>query len=193
MSQDDPQTGAPPPPSVSSPSHANSGGVGIGIEGGPIFNTFSEANVSFSNRTGWIGGLFVGGNRTGVIGVQGELLVARKGATNSAGQSIDLTFLEVPVLLRVNVGSGSVNGARVYLLVGPAADVKLKATQAGTDVGASYTGVDIDGVGGVGVEVARISLEGRYTRGFRNIQNVTTTPTAIHTQSFAVVFGIRFN
>jgi hypothetical protein len=170
---------------------AAAGAQDIGVKGGAIFNTFDQANITFKNRAGLIGGLFFGGNRKGPVGMMTEVLVAKKGAQTSGGENIDVTYLEIPILLRINIGSGGVNGLRVYGVGGPAVDIKLKATQGGADVSSSYRGIDIDLALGAGVEVARLSIEGRWTKGFRNIQSLTTT-SPIHTRSFAVLVGFRF-
>ena len=50
-----------------------------------------------------------------------------KGASDDFDNELKIHYLEIPVLARVNVGSGSLNGMLVYGVVGPVFDIKLKA------------------------------------------------------------------
>jgi hypothetical protein len=93
---------------------------GFGVKIGPIFTDFQSAKDDFKGNTGVQAGVFFGGNREGILGVQGELLYAKKGAEN-----VDLHYLEIPILARLNIGTRSRNGIGVYALGGPAFDVKL--------------------------------------------------------------------
>src|SRR5262245_14712240 len=47
-------------------------GFGFGIKVGPLFSTFNQEGVTFENKTGFLGGIWFGGNRPGLIGVMGE-------------------------------------------------------------------------------------------------------------------------
>jgi hypothetical protein len=171
-------------------------GIGIGAEIGPIFSSFDEASTDFKNNSGLEGGIFFGGNRPGTVGVMGKVLYAKKGFKNSTGQlDIDLHYLEVPVLLRVNAGSSSLNGVLVYGLVGPVFDVLLKGSIAGENVKDNYQSLDVGLQFGAGVEITRFVVEGVYTKGLKNVLNpdTVTTITDLKTHSFAVLFGLRFN
>jgi hypothetical protein len=171
-------------------------GVGFGAELGPIFSSFDEAQHDFKNNNGIEGGIFFGGNRDGVVGLLGKILYAKKGAKDSMGGSgVDLHYLEIPILLRVNAGSGSVNGVRLYGLVGPAFDIKLKASLFdGTSVSDQYQGLDIGLQFGAGIDITRFLIEGVYTKGLRNIaKDDFFDSEKITTHSFALLFGLRFN
>ena len=82
---------------------------GAGIKFGPTFATFSSDALDFDTRTGVHAGLFLGGSRDKVVGVQTEFNWLRKKG-ESAGQLIRIDYLQVPVLLRLNAGSSSANG-----------------------------------------------------------------------------------
>lgn len=171
-------------------------GIGIGAEIGPIFSSFDEATTNFKNNSGLEGGIFFGGNRPGVVGVMGKVLYAKKGAKNSAGtQAVDLYYLEIPVLLRINAGSSSLNGVLVYGIVGPTFNVLLKGKLDDVDVRDDYESLDIGLQFGAGVEITRFLVEGVYTKGLKNVLKSTnaSSVTDIKTRSFAVLFGIRFN
>jgi Outer membrane protein beta-barrel domain len=170
-------------------------GFGIGAKVGPIFTSFSsDQNYSYSNRAGLIGGLWFGGNLPGVVGVMGELLYAKKGA-KQAGLTTDLYYLEIPVLLRVNLGSGSVNGARVYLLGGPVADILLKGKLNDVDVKSNYQSVDAGVKFGIGVEYLRLLFEVQENIGLRNVLSTEGggDVVSIKTRTLEVMVGVRFN
>ena len=164
-------------------------GFGIGAEFGPLFSSFDQANSNFKSNNGFEGGIFFGGNRAGSVGVMGKLLYAKKGTS-----SVDLNYLEIPVLMRINVGSSSLNGVSVYGIVGPVADILLQGKQDGRDVKSNYESLDVGLQFGAGIEVTRFIVEGVYTKGLLNVLKSTGgTATDIKTHSFAVLFGLRFN
>lgn len=180
---------------VVSPARAQQdSGVGFGVKGGWLYSSFSEANDDFDNNNGWAAGLFFGGNRDGVIGLQGEVLYAKKGA-KEGDSAVDLHYLEIPILARVNLGSSNRNaGAIVYAIGGPVLDVRLKAQQNSLNVKDNYESTDVGVIGGAGVEISRFLLEARYNWGLRNILKSGGGPaTELKNRSFAVLAGFRFN
>jgi hypothetical protein len=182
----------PPPPGGSN--QVRHEGVGIGAKLGPIFTSFSQANKSFKSNTGFEGGIFFGGNRPGLIGVMGEILYARKGQEQAGLPKIELHYLEIPILARVNVGSQSLNGISVYGLVGPVFDILLKGAQNGVNVKKNYESLDVGVLIGAGVEITRFLVEGRYNIGVKNVLKSTgASSTDVKSRSFALLFGVRFN
>jgi opacity protein-like surface antigen len=163
-----------------------------GIKFGPTFSTFSSDALDFNNRIGWHGGLFFGGNRTGVLGLQGELNWVRKRA-EVQGQNIRIDYVQIPVLLRVNAGTDSPSGFAIYGIAGPAVDVKIADEIEGITLDDGFEGADVSLVLGAGIEAARIIVEGRYEKGFRRVNNTFSDFTDIKTQAFKILFGIRFN
>jgi len=190
---------ATPPPGGGS---APASGFGIGAKIGPLWSSFDSATVgsktvNFDTSTGWEGGIWFGGNRGGRVGVMGEVLYAKKKqeVADQTGSSTSLKYLEIPILLRVNIGSRSRNGISIYGLVGPVFDINLKAEANGVDVKKGYESLDIGILGGAGIEITRFLVEGRYNHGLRNVLKSTDVASAsdIKTHSFAVLFGVRFN
>jgi len=172
------------------------GGIGIGVKGGLLFSSFKETGESFKNNNGFEAGIFFGGNRAGAVGVMGEILYAKKGAKDSTGTfAVDLYYLEIPVLLRVNLGSANKNkGAIVYVIGGPAFDINLKAQQNNIDVKSNYESLDLGIIGGAGVEISRFLVEGRYNWGLRNVLKANGgTANDVKSRSFALLAGFRFN
>jgi Outer membrane protein beta-barrel domain len=169
-------------------------GFGFGVKLGPLFTTFNQNNVNFENRTGFIGGVFFGGNRPGLIGVQAEVLYAKKSAA-SGGVTTDLYYIQIPVLLRINIGTQSINKWAVYAVGGTALDIKLKGKQNDLDVSSNYESLDVDVVAGVGAEITRFIIEGRGMWGVRSVLkgDLANTQGDLKDKSFALLFGIRIN
>jgi outer membrane protein with beta-barrel domain len=155
--------------------------------------------LEFKTRTGLHGGIFFGGNRSGVLGLQGEINWIRKRTeTEPSGrapsnQAIRIDYLQVPVLLRLNAGTASPSGFALYGIAGPAVDIKIADEIEGVTIDDGFEGADVSLVFGGGVEVARIIVEGRYEKGLRQINKNFIDFTEIKKQAFTILFGIRFN
>jgi hypothetical protein len=171
---------------------ATAASADAGIKFGPTFANFSSDALDFDNRTGWHGGIFFGGNRDGVVGIQGEVNWIRKQAGFN-GQNFRIDYLQIPALLRLNAGTNSANGFTVYGIGGPAVDIKIADEVEGVTVDDGFEGADVSLVFGGGIEVARIIVEGRYTKGFRRINKLFEDIYQIKSHSFTVLFGVRFN
>jgi hypothetical protein len=171
---------------------ASSAAADSGIKFGPTFANFSSDALDFDNRTGLHGGLFFGGNRDGVIGLQGEINWIRKQAELGV-RDIRIDYIQIPALLRLNVGSGSPNGFALYGIAGPAVEFKIADEVEGFTLDDGFESADVSLVFGGGLEVARIIVEGRYTKGFRRINNLFEDFAEIKSQSFTLLFGVRFN
>lgn len=165
-----------------------------GIKFGPTFAKFSSESLDFKNRTGLHAGIFFGGNRSGVLGLQGEInWIRRRTETEMGGQGIRIDYLQVPVLLRLNVGTDSPSGFALYGIVGPALDIKIADQTEGVTIDDGWEGADVSLVFGGGMEVARIIVEGRYEKGLRRINKNFFDVTEIKKQAFTILFGVRFN
>jgi hypothetical protein len=165
-----------------------------GIKFGPTFPKFSTDTLEFDGRTGWEAGLFFGGKRSGVLGLQGEINWIRKnGQQGVQGQDFRIDYLQLPALLRLNIGSSSASGFDIYGIIGPSVEVKIGDEIEGVTIDDGFENADISLIMGGGIEVARIIVEGRYTNGFRRINNLFSAPTEIKSRSFTLLFGFRFN
>ena len=173
---------------IASDAHAQ----GAGIKVGPTFDKFSGDALDFDNRTGIHAGIFLGGSRDNVLGFQTEFNWLRK-KTEAGAQQIRIDYLQIPALLRLNVGSSSASGPAVYGIVGPAVELKVADEIEGFTLDDGFEGADVSLIFGGGVEVLRIIVEGRYERGLRRINNTFSGLSDIKKQSFTVLFGVRFN
>lgn len=174
-------------------------GFGIGVKGGYLTTTFDSAATTdvFNSNNGWMFGVWFGGNRNGLVGVQGEIMYAKKGSKEdflNRTLTYDNYYLEIPILARINIGSQSRNSISVYGLAGPVFDVLLKAEQDGIDIKDNYESLDIGVLFGGGIEISRLLLELRYNRGLKNVLKGGGGNAAdIKTHTFAILAGVRFN
>lgn len=173
----------------------NAEGIGVGLKGGLLFSSldFGRNDDFLQNRTGLIGGLFIGGNRGGLLGVEADIFYARKGSTLPTNRDLDIHMLEIPVLLRVNAGSRSLGGVSLYGLAGPAMDFRLKSEFNGLDIIDFTEGYDVNLVFGGGIEITRFLAEVRYNHGLRNISKNFSASDEIKTRAWALLIGVRFN
>jgi len=165
---------------------------GAGIKVGPTFATFSSDALDFDSRTGVHAGLFLGGSRDKVVGLQTEFNWLRKKAETPGGQLIRIDYLQVPVVLRLNAGSSSANGFAAYGIVGPAIELKIADEIEGITVDDGFEGADVSLVFGGGIEVVRIIVEARYEKGLRRVNNSFSDFAQIKKQAFTILFGFRF-
>ena len=169
-------------------------GIGVGFKVGPNFADFSSDVLDIDTRTGWHAGVFVGGNRSGVVGWQTEFNWVRKqGRIAGIDQDLRIDYVQIPVFLRLNAGTESRQGFALYGIVGPAFSFKVADEINGVTIDDAFEGTDVGFVAGAGVEITRIILEGRYEWGFRHINKNFTDVDEITARSFTVLIGVRFN
>lgn len=163
-----------------------------GIKVGPTFAKFSSEALDFKNRTGIHAGLFFGGSREKVLGLQTEINWLRKKTETENGQQIRIDYVQVPVLARLNAGSSSASGVAAYGIIGPAIELKIADEIEGVTLDDGFEGADVSLVFGGGIEAARIIVEGRYEKGLRRINDTFSNFAEIKKQSFTILFGLRF-
>jgi hypothetical protein len=163
-----------------------------GIKFGPTFAKFSSEALDFKNRTGIHAGVFFGGSREKVFGLQTEINWLRKNTATEAGQQIRIDYLQVPVLARLNAGSSSANGVAAYGIIGPAIELKIADEIEGVTLDDGFEGADVSLVFGGGIEAARIIVEARYEKGLRRINDTFSNFAEIKKQAFTILFGVRF-
>jgi hypothetical protein len=145
-----------------------------------------------------MGGLFIGGNRAGRVGVAVEFNYARKNARfeeDGETSSLNVSYFQIPLLLRINGGSRDREGVNVYGIVGPFFNFKVDAHADFDDAfDESIEDIDAGVVFGAGVEITRFIIEGRYDLGLRRINTDDEGGVLdVKSRSFAILFGVRFN
>lgn len=178
-------------------------GVNVASFGG------SDGDDLEDSRTGFLVGGFAVVRLSPVFAFQPEVLYAQKGAGGSfteegstASVEFQLSYLEVPLLLRLDVPGGT--AARPFLLVGPSV-----ALNVGCEVEASFDGVtgsadcdeedaaepqsvDFGGLVGGGLEfplgTRSLSVGVRYTYGFSDVFDGAD----VQNRTLGIVAGLRF-
>ena len=142
-------------------------GIGIGVKVGPTFNDFTSDEAP-DGQTGWMGGLFIGGNRAGRVGAAVEFNYVKKSAeftfVDGSKSTADLRYIQIPILFRFNGGSRVIDrGVNFYGIVGPFFNFKMDAEASGFDAfDDSVEDIDSGFVVGGGVEITRFIVEFRY-------------------------------
>lgn len=167
---------------VSTPAFAQSTdqGVGVGALGGlNISSATGDNSEGIASGTGWIVGIWFGGNRNGRVGFMGEVNYAEKKITSEVDPDnnyLSTKVIQIPALARVNVGSKSREGVSVYGLVGPNFDFRMssKLVDSGfevpeADLENTFSSVDIGLMAGAGIEWNRIGFEFRYSWGLKQL------------------------
>jgi hypothetical protein len=170
-------------------------GIGIGVKGGWLFSTLSAEGVEFDNRTGYQFGVFFGGNRPGLVGVMAEVNYGKKGAKDpDVDETVDITYVGVPVMLRVNAGSKSLSGASGYFLVGPEFQWLLdRELSTGESLEDLTKGFELGMVFGGGVEITRFIIELKYYLGLQSIEEDLSDIQDVKNRSWLILLGFRFN
>ena len=196
------------------PAHA---GLAFGVKGGVSISQVRADLFDTDNRTGFVGGVYGALDLTPVIGIQPELLFVRKGAKlfstdvsiggiplGEIGTSLDVDYLEVPVLLRATLPVAEAVGVR--LLAGPVVSLKLDEKLSVSGL-AGYS-LDSDQVKTADVGLAAgaavafrsgaLALvgEGRYTFGLTNVSDLSIEDVSIggdvKNGSFYLMAGVEF-
>lgn len=185
----------------SSSSGGNQEGFGVQVMGGLLFPSISSDVVATgqSGKTGWLVGLGLGGNRGGVIGVEADILYGqRKSDVNRTGfatTEFTQSVVDVPVMIKGNIGSASREGLSVFVQGGGYFDWLFSGKLASVDISNNTNGYEVGAVLGGGVEFVRVSVQGRYYIGLRDI---TQTFDVAHSQNsrskaFGVFAAVRLN
>jgi hypothetical protein len=164
----------------------------IGVKAGLTFATISESNLSpnFESKTGFAAGVHFGFPIGTNFMIQPEALITQQGAgiSDSDGE-IKLNYLQVPLNLRLNFGSGSV---RPFILAGPYAAFKLSCDiddsfddDCDNDISGTDYGFDFGG----GIRFSNFLLEARYNLGLADVSDLELDSKQ---RVFMVMVGIVF-
>ena len=169
---------------------------GIGLKAGANFTTKSGSGLDldgfepdFSNKTGFHGGAylyyFFGDN----VAIQPEVIFSQKGATITDIGKSELTYIDIPILLRVhflkilNIHAGpSINILSGAKLTGDNLDEDIKDSLKNTEWSIAF---------GAGVNLPlRLQLTARYIQGLTNI-NDSEAEGELKNRMFQLSLGFR--
>jgi Outer membrane protein beta-barrel domain len=157
-----------------------------------------EGAVDLRYRSGLIVGGFATIQLAEFVAFQPEVLYAQKGMHGRDPAGVDdvfetrVDYLDVPLLLRLQ-------DTALYVVLGPSLNfnVAAKLVDEGDDVDQDIKDdtetVEVGVVVGVGLQMSRFLVEGRFAEGLTNIaKNPPPGQDSYRNRSFAIMFGIRF-
>lgn len=169
-----------------------------GLKAGVNSSTVTdEGNSGITRLLGGIGGVFVGGDVNGNVGIQVEGLYSMRGAKDTSDNTettLRTNYIDVPVLLRV--GAGSANGMGFHVFTGPQVsyllDAKVTNDDLSIDVKDELETLDFGWTLGVGLEASRFLVDARYTMGLKDMNKAGTNfDNEMKNRTFAVMVGYR--
>lgn len=178
---------------------AEAAGLGVGVKTGLVFPNFKTEGLVYldlDNLTSGQAGVYFVGRQKRVLGLQGEINYLRKKAegrsSRRGGFSLSIDYLQVPLLMRLQSQSRPNQEPRLYAILGPSFDLKVRESVAtgSRRNGASVERFDWAVIAGGGIKVRRILLEARYSRGLRRVDRIFTH-AEIKSHSFAFLAGLR--
>jgi hypothetical protein len=149
-------------------------GIGIGVDFGFTRDSLhaSGANDLFATKTGTLLGLWIGGNKNGIVGFTGEFnYLRRKAGTTDTANDETLQALQIPAVFHINIGSHSRNGVGGYGVLGPVFTINLKESLKNGVAGDNFNSADVGLMFGAGVEAYRVGVEVRANWGFKSVTN----------------------
>lgn len=135
-----------------------------------------------------------------------EAYYAMKGVkASSTGQqfTIALDYIELPLLLKASLGSGSI---RPYVFAGPALSIQARCKVSGTvgsgvatldcddpSLNIQLRGTDFSVLGGAGIRLGRVFVAARYDLGLTNLNKSTGGDSEpAHNRAFLLSVGAVF-
>lgn len=172
--------------------HAQSVSVKAGLSYGQIPNNGGVLPGKLSPHSGIAVG--VGVATGGVVGFGAEALYAQRGfESTNPGSSQELSYIDVPVYLKLTMPSPSVTP---FAYVGPQASFEVKCDANGGTCPSGRAATTYSGIIGAGVKFGafkNVSIEGRYVYGLTDLKFATVTTTESYkTRSFMLLAGIGF-
>ncbi len=141
-------------------------GLDFGIKAGVNFSTLTDA-TGLDNRTGFVGGVFIGGKLGDKLGIQADLLYSQQGAEFNVGD-FDLNYVNVPVVLKYFVTD------KLHIHAGPQFGILID-DNAQTVVGQTINKIatndtDVSAIIGVGLDLPLgIRADARYNFGLSDV------------------------
>lgn len=182
---------------------------GGGVKAGVVSSTIPKINEELADgtaeaRTGLTVGVFFTHSFSPAIGIQPEVLFTQKGTKYALPEFVDLAeiefkldYLEIPILLRANLGTGSTRG---YLLAGPSFNFNVRSravsktpadTTSEEDISDEIAKFELALTLAGGVELGSLVLEGRFSKGLTNLVTDVLEDDIKH-RTFSVLVGLRF-
>ncbi|MEO8480116.1 MAG: porin family protein [Gemmatimonadota bacterium] len=175
-----------------------------GITSSKVAVSGNDVTLSFGSRTGFAAGLSMQFPLGSMLAFEGDVLYAQKGVKLSdAGTTgtIKLAYIEVPLLLRYNLGNGPtrpfiLGGASVGFKAGCDVTLDTGDVSASSDCDTIFDGeqkgTDIGATLGAGVAFNRFSIQARYTLGLTEAINDNDDSITNKNRAIFLLAGISF-
>lgn len=178
-----------------------------GIGGGTGF----DFEIDLGRRTGFLIGGYALVDLAGPLAIQPELRYIQKGfgydltasfqgQSQTASGSLNLSYLDIPVLARVDLPFGG--ALSPHLIAGPRVGINLSAESESpslngggsetTDVSDSVSGTDFGLELGAGLSVSTVTVDLRYGLGLSNIVDAEGADVSLSNRSLMVTAGLTF-
>lgn len=174
----------------------------IGLKAGANVNKIAGKSFKEGYNFNYQAGAFLQFNFSKRFGIQPELSLVQGSSqfSNDPNDIYDdifldgsqkkskLTYLEVPLLLNVNVGPTK----RIKLQVGPSYSALIKQSVDSLAQGGNiYKNGDFGAIGGLWIQLPLVNLGARYKAGFTNL-NAIDNQQSWKSQAIQVFVGITF-
>jgi len=196
--------------------HAQSSNLWLGVRAGVDLGKFSFDPALPSEETvGTKTGITAGGELdywfSDMMGITAQLLYTQKGLTEdiadaefTASSSFTIAYLQIPVLLKVAFGSGSI---KPYIFAGPEVGIKISTSQKLTEGGktttpdvpdSEFASTNLGIMAGAGVSYTlnsstMIFLDAAYDHGLSNLNGTSTKDKEKgYTRDYRICVGILF-
>lgn len=151
-----------------------------------------------SAQAGFTGGLFLNYRAHPFFSLQPEIRFTSKNSEVASGMlgeeattDYEFGYLEIPVLLKGHIPTGSLVSPNIY--AGPSLAFKLYGDANDTDLDDNLKETDFGFAFGTGIDIYQnINLDARYTLGIVNVFDVPNDPSAKN-GTFNVTLGYAFN
>ncbi|UAY52608.1 porin family protein [Ferruginibacter albus] len=178
----------------------------FGVKGGVNINKITGQSYSDGFNFNYQAGVFFQFNFSQRFGLQPEISLVQSSTTfnnDPSGPYYDLflggsqknatfNYLEIPVLLNINVGQSK----HVKLQVGPSYGGLLSKTidnlKNGNTDSLKYSNADWSAIGGLWIQLPLVNFGARYKYGLNDINNSAVKTEAWHNQSIQVFVGVTF-
>ena len=158
------------------PAEASAQSISGGVRADVAVASFQNADFSTDPRIGLRAGVFADLGLSGAFGIRAEAVYSMKGvksADSSSDVTVKLDYIEVPIMVKVAVGSSP----GLFIVTGPAVGIKisskLTSDSESIDYGEQVHPLDVGWVAGLGVETSlggtSVFLDARYTMGLRSV------------------------
>lgn len=149
-------------------------GLTFGVKGGINYATLSGDDVVDAEwKLGFAAGAVAAFDVMDMLVIQGEVLYSMKGAEYEGDISTDLTYIEIPVLLKYTIPMEGMIAPNLF--IGPSIGIILSAEAADEDIKDDTKSLDYGVVVGAGVDfdlgTGKVTVDARYNYGLTSIDD----------------------